>query len=419
MLASPTGLASPAQGQASFAGLAGLQVPVATPARTPSGVTVHTRTHAARAHLLGALSAAHSAQATLLAVREPTHLARAVLAAEGSHVTFHDARARLKATSTRSHDTRVTLRARTSATHGARATLRARPTRTHSARAWLGTSTPGAYPEPGDVGFLGDEGDLTIIDRQANAPSGTTWNGVAGNGYLQVDDDLTLDGVYLKGGLDFYGDHLTITNSVIEFNGIWVTIVGRTLHSTITVQDCTLRWREGDTPDVSSGGGAFQVLDYLTFTIQRCDISGTADGMQLGGDDTLVEHCYIHDLATLGTFPNNTHNDGIQVFSGSRMILRENRIDIGFDGLHQNAAIFFQPQESDVVPGPTITGNYLSGGGYTLRFEADTTDAVVTDNVFVELGGGQFGDGYVNAPATIATWSGNVHDDDTPVPEFT
>lgn len=259
------------------------------------------------------------------------------------------------------------------------------------------------------MGFRGNVAGLDVIDRASSAPPGTSWNDQYA--FLQVDaDNVTIDGAYIKGGVDFYGKGtLTITNSVVEGGyGSFFVVLGRTANSTIDIRDSTLRWRTGSTPDIDTGVGAIQIFASLRMIALRNDISGTPDGIQAAGDGTRIEGNWIHDLAILGTFPNNTHNDGIQLYNGNGVVVANNRIDIGFDGTHQNGAIFVQPGDGNRVGGLQIVGNYLEGGGYTLRLEKPvTTGVVVRDNVFGPLTNGAFGHVSVTAGATVAEWAGN------------
>lgn len=269
----------------------------------------------------------------------------------------------------------------------------------------------GTYPARGAVGFRGDAGSLRVIDGPEDAPAGTTWQG----GYLQVDAaNLTLDGVYVRGGIDFYGGGtLTIRNSIVEFGyGAWLTILGRTPGQTIDIRDSTLRYRAGATPSMSDPA-AIQIQAGLTIVALRNDISGSTDGIQAAGPNTRIEQNWIHDLALVGVYPNNTHNDGVQVYDGQNMVIANNRIEVGFDGQHQNAALFFQPGGGNSI-NVTISGNYLQGGGFTLRLEGPTT-ARVTGNTFGPLEGGAWGTHYVLDGAQTTEWTANVRTDGSTV----
>lgn len=260
-------------------------------------------------------------------------------------------------------------------------------------------------PDPGDVGFRGDEASLTVIDSADTAPEGTTWT----DGYLTVDAaDLTLDGVRVAGGIDFLGSGtLTIRNSVIEGGGSWMIVVGREPGCGIVVEDSTLRLMAGEQPWVGNGAGA--VHGPCRTTLRRNDISGAADGVQVGASGSVMEQNVIHDLALTGTYPDNSHNDGIQAYTSDDLLIRYNRIEIGFDGEHQNAAVFLQGEFEQ----PAIVGNVLEGGGYFLRLEEGVREAIVTDNAFGPRGDA-WGEALVAADAA-AVWERNVTTAGTPV----
>lgn len=275
--------------------------------------------------------------------------------------------------------------------------------------------SPTTYPDRGTVGYRGTLADLHVIDSRSTAPPGTSWN--SDYNFLQVDaDDLTIEGAYVKGGIDFYGGGtLTVRNSIIEGGyGSFFVILARTEGSGVDIRDSTLRWRAGSTPNAQIGNGAIQIQATVRMIALRNDISGTPDGIQLAGGGSRIERNWIHDLAVLGQYPDNTHNDGIQMYDGDDVVIADNRIEIGFNGTHQNAAIFVQPGDGNTVRRLRVVGNYLQGGGYTFRLERPvTTGAVVRGNVFGELTSGAFGFVSVTEGAVIADWSGNLQADGT------
>lgn len=268
-----------------------------------------------------------------------------------------------------------------------------------------GTLPPNTLPEPGQVGFLGNSSSLQVINSSATAPPGSTWS----NNTLRVDAaNLTLDSVFVKGGIDYYGTGtLTIRNSIVEANGSsWSIVLGRTSSARVDIRDSTLRWPAGvPAPGPTWGNGA--VHGDADQTLIRNDISGTPDGAQQSGGNSTYEQNYIHDLRMFGTYPNNTHNDGLQLYGGPNYRVAYNYIELnGYDGTHQNSAVFFS-DDGNGSPSPQIIGNYLSGGGFQLRLEDGTTNAVVTDNIFGPLAGG-FGHATIQPGASAAVWEDNV-----------
>jgi hypothetical protein len=173
-----------------------------------------------------------------------------------------------------------------------------------------------------------------------------------------------LDGVWVKGGVHDSGGNLTVRNSVIQGGGSWFVLVMST-GGTLTVEDSTLRWREGGTnPDVGNGAGVVQVSGTTTMTLRRVDLSGMPDGVQAAGT-TLLDRVWIHDLAMVGTYPDNTHNDGVQFYAGE-LTIRGSWIDVGARSPYSNAAVFLQ---GSAIGDVRIEDSHLNGGGYTLYAE--------------------------------------------------
>lgn len=277
---------------------------------------------------------------------------------------------------------------------------------------------PPGIPNRGEVGYRGRMEDLRVITGSAGLPDGASWNSSLRAVQVEVDD-LVLEGLYVRGGIDFRGrGTLTIRHSVVEGgwgNGSFV-VIGRNDGAVLHVEDSTLRWRDGAAPRVGNGAGAIQVLGQVRVIAVRNDISGTADGIQLAADESRVEQNWIHDLARVGEHPDALHNDGVQVFHGTNVLIQRNRIELGFDGVHQNAAVFMQPSAGAVITAPQVVGNYLQGGGYVLRLEGpQTRGAIVVDNHFGPLEGGAFGLAYALEGATVERWTGNTRADGTVV----
>jgi hypothetical protein len=257
-------------------------------------------------------------------------------------------------------------------------------------------------PKPGQVGYIGATSDLKVIDSAAAAPKGTTWT----DSGLRIDGgSVVLDHVWVKIGIDIYNSpNVTVTNSIVDgaspqWSGIFMHDAGCTL----SVADSTIRWVGSPR---SNGGGSWgngAINGDCTESIVRTDISGTPDGVQTGGKSLVFSQNYVHDLAAIGQPPNDTHNDGLQIYGGSETIAY-NRIDVGYDGFHQNSAVFLDGDMS----GPQVVGNYLAGGGYVLRIESGVRTAVVTGNTFGPLTNNAYGYDYARSPATISSWSGNV-----------
>lgn len=266
---------------------------------------------------------------------------------------------------------------------------------------------------PGTVGFRGNERALKRVDGPRTddgrnvPPAGCRWE-PAEYGLVCDGGDVVIDGYLILGGVDHAGSGtLTVSRSVIEgqrkFKGIYLQ---KGTHCGATVTDTTLRWG-GATPP-PGGDGAIKDAGGCRVTLKRNDISGWADGINVGAGG-VIEDNDIHDLY-LG---EGAHNDGIQFFGGSDYRIAGNHISIGWGGpgSTQNGAVFLGG-DSGLARTVVIRNNYLSGGGYILRVKG-ARDVIVTDNVFGPMPG-QHGD-YDISPGTIRQWQDNRRADGTPV----
>ncbi|RZS40904.1 hypothetical protein EV193_103219 [Herbihabitans rhizosphaerae] len=279
-----------------------------------------------------------------------------------------------------------------------------------------GALPSGVVPAPGQVGFRGDPATLKVVDGPGNAPAGTTWSA----GVLRVSGkDVVLDKVFVKGGVEYNGTGtLAIRGSIVEGNrNSWAAVLGNSGH--LDIRDTTVRWKAGDGgPNNKWGNGA--IHGDSTMTVIRCDISGTPDGVQNGRGNSTFEQNHIHDLARFGSYPNNTHNDGIQNYGGANLVIKYNRIDIegpdgvAYDGTHQNAALFFMPSGGNPSANLQVVGNFLAGGGYILRLGAPMSGAVVADNRFGPTTGG-WGEVTKDGGASLKQWANNLDNEGQPV----
>jgi len=260
-------------------------------------------------------------------------------------------------------------------------------------------------PAVKSFGFQGDPASLRVIDGSNNVPSNAHWN--SSYNYLDVrSSDIVLDGVYVKGGVDFYGAGvLTISNSIIEGGyGSWLMIMLRDHGGSLRLTNSTLRWKAGGSPSAGSGSGCVQVSGgHDDVLISGCDISGNPDGIQVAGNRWNISDNIIHNLAMVGVYPNNTHNDGIQMYNGTGHVISGNTIDIGAVKPYSNSPIFLQGSSIGTV---AISNNFLNGGGFSLYPQNGTVSVV--DNTFGP--DHLYGTHRIGSAANVS-WSGNVTSD--------
>ena len=146
-------------------------------------------------------------------------------------------------------------------------------------------------------------------------------------------------------------------------------------------------------------------------TLSRLHVHGGVDGMKLG-NDTRVECSYIHDLVSFASDPNQgggpTHNDVIQILSGSRIAIVGNQL---VATRSQNAAIQVT-QDFGVVSDVRIERNWADGGGCTfnLSHNGGVSLAVTTrGNRFGR--NSSFGCPILKSTKTTLDSAGDVYDD--------
>lgn len=266
--------------------------------------------------------------------------------------------------------------------------------------------SPEGVPAAGSVGFRGDPDSLTVIAGPEDAPPGSTWN--SQHNYLDVrGDDVVLEGVWVKGGVDYHGSGtLAIRNSIVEGGyGTWLIVMLRDGGGSLDVRDSTLRWKPGSSPGAGSGSGVIQITgNHDDVVILRNDISGNPDGIQVAGDNWTIQENWIHDLAMVGTYPDNTHNDGIQIYNGSGHRIVSNRIEIGARSPYSNSPVFLQGSSIGSVE---VHGNLLDGGGFHLYLQNGQVSVI--GNTFGP--NRLWGDKRVDEGATITAWRHNQRHD--------
>ncbi|MFZ4584615.1 MAG: hypothetical protein ACOYNI_05235 [Acidimicrobiia bacterium] len=129
---------------------------------------------------------------------------------------------------------------------------------------------------------------------------------------------------------------------------------------------------------------------WSDYTAIRIEVHNVFDAFKAMGN-VVIESCYVHDLnfftgsdAGAGGY---SHNDGVQISSGSNVVIRKSRI-IPTEG---NSAIFIDSDQGP-IDSVTVTQNILGGGGFTLYSIGSRsapqfgrpTNVSITDNVFTE-----------------------------------
>lgn len=245
------------------------------------------------------------------------------------------------------------------------------------------------YVLPGTVGYLGDEGDLTVVNQ----------------GSLNQVGPGTYEGIYYAGGLYIStgAGEYTFRQCIIEGKAASWLIFAFEGGTHFTFEDCTFRWKAGD---ALNGGGSAAVQTLVQapatipgITMRRCDVSGKADGIQVAAT-SIIEDTYVHDLVWADV-PETTHNDGLQFYQGD-LTLTGCYFDVGAQAPYSNSCCFFQ---SATIGNVLTENNYLNGGGFS--YYVQNGAHTVRNNTFGpdHLYGTHY---YEGAGWTSTEWSGNV-----------
>jgi hypothetical protein len=253
---------------------------------------------------------------------------------------------------------------------------------------------PGARPDATNTG-VPPSVQLTVVDHDVNV----------------TVDRTVIDAQDIRGFLTIKASHVRVTRSIVRGRATAATtaIIRIDSGSDIAIADTEVA---AAVPSVDLDG-----VWASGATLSRVHVHGGVDGMKLG-DDTRVECSYIHDLASFRSDPNQgggpTHNDAIQILSGSRITMLGNRLVAAQD---QNAAIQIT-QDFGAVTGVRIEHNWADGGGCTfnLSHNGGASLAVVTrDNRFGR--NSFFACPILKSTKTTLDGAGDVYDDTgTPVP---
>ncbi|MDT5207622.1 MAG: hypothetical protein QOF67_37, partial [Mycobacterium sp.] len=185
-----------------------------------------------------------------------------------------------------------------------------------------------------------------------------------------TESGAVLDSLDIKGNLEIKADNVTVRRSRITAGNFYPIRVYPGFTG--------LQVIDSEVVGVNSVGNHCSVaVSGSGVTLTRVDIHDCEDGFHPGSNST-IQDSFIHDL-WLGTDATgarvlDTHNDGIQVLSGSHVVIRHNRIEIGHN---ENATVFVKADFGDISD-VVIDGNYLDGGSYTI-FGGDTASHHVTN----------------------------------------
>jgi hypothetical protein len=245
-------------------------------------------------------------------------------------------------------------------------------------------STGGAcLPDPSACGYP----DAT----NTGVPAGTPLSQF--NGVLTVTTPgAVISGRDITGRIAIYANNVVIEDSRITTNEFFGIYTGPGFNGT-AITDVTIvgSTAEGGRCDVGIQGGVFHAT--------RVNVSNCSDGFHLTGSGSVVDS-YFHNPY----FTATSHNDGVQAFNGTGLVIRHNTIDMG--GPRGNSCVFLQPTTGR-IRGATIESNLLNGGGFSVYVEQSTGVAVSDNRIGHAYGLGWFSRAH-NTHAPVVT--GNIWD---------
>ncbi len=266
-----------------------------------------------------------------------------------------------------------------------------------------------SYVQPGTQGYRGSLTALTVYSAaNGQVPPGTdcSWNQTYK--YMRCNDaSLTLDHVYIQGGLYWTGcDSLTLTNSIFDWypSQTWFDVdnacASPNAGSTITASYATFE----TSPSVihytggSDIGGIYEYTGDVPMHVSHSLIQGFSQGLDPGGGSIIESsEIYVQDNTCSGNLI--CHGDGLFSQGGNNITYENNYIVAASDA---TSAIFYQSSPNS--SGNKVLGNYLQGGSYAL-YNENSNGVDVENNTF---GGSTYGNCSLQSGATWGTWSGNV-----------
>lgn len=242
-------------------------------------------------------------------------------------------------------------------------------------------------------------------DASNTGPSGTL---TPSGSVVTTSDGQIVEDLDVTGTIEVRHDNVVVRNCRVSFASQYGVYVPYEL------RDSVVGLQVDDTAIVGVGGARDACIpSYGQWTVSRCDLSGSFDGMKMGAGLT-VQDSYIHGLH----YVPGSHNDGIQIGDGAGIAILRNTI---INPYNQTSAILVKA-DFGAIDDVLIQGNLLAGGGYTVYGGVgygdlpDATNVRILDNAFSasvwDKGGFYFHSAY---SAGVAEWSGNYWFEDSPL----
>jgi hypothetical protein len=199
-------------------------------------------------------------------------------------------------------------------------------------------------------------------------------------GSLSITQPGTYSNLDVHGHIDVMVPGVVLTNIRVDASDAAYAIRNRS-SGHLTITDCDLG------PDGTPTHMTDAAVVYSDYTLMRCNVHGTGDGLKAHGD-SVIEDNYIHDMFESG----GNHSDGIQVSSGSHDIIADNTIVSAprdsTGAIAQGTSCILVKSDQGPIDDVQIVGNSFGGDpGYMVYDRSGSsyptpTNILIAENTF-------------------------------------
>lgn len=253
--------------------------------------------------------------------------------------------------------------------HAVTATLSKPPTKA-PAKAKTVSTVPVKPAPPAKKKASGSSGAGSVapIALSGDQPGPSNTGVPAGTALTVMNGDLTIttagatySGLDIHGFVSVQAPNVTIKNSIIR-GGVAQSDIGLVNDTDASATNFLIEDSELVPMDPSVQIDGIKGWNY---TALRVNIHGTTDGIKMYGPNATLQDSYIHGLVTYAHDPDQggkqSHNDGVQVLSGTNLLVKGNTIVGG-----TNTALMVT-QDHGTTGTLAFNNNWLSGGNCTIN----------------------------------------------------
>jgi hypothetical protein len=181
-------------------------------------------------------------------------------------------------------------------------------------------------------------------------------------------DGQIIENLNISGSVQVLHNNVTIRNvKITQPGGAAISINGP---SGLVIEDCEL--------DGTGNPSALSAIAEHNYTMRRCNVHHFGEGPRINGNVTLEDN-YMHDFVSYYTgSPSDSHQDTIQITSGSNIIIRHNTLLMNVDGA--NGGLYTCCFGGDSL---LIEKNLLAGGIYATTGGGDIDGVPLYSNTTI------------------------------------